>query len=87
MKTPNTDLTMFKKARHWRSEQASTLFGTDGSWEWFKRTHRRKLIESGALILRSGRSGDLVRVDLIGPVVQEIIEAESRKRLDISIVA
>ncbi|MCX7662201.1 MAG: hypothetical protein N2Z61_00400 [Tepidimonas fonticaldi] len=84
MSTVNVDLRKFKKAREWRREDAAALFGTDGSWEWFKRTHRRELVESGALIVRTGRSGDLVHTDRIGPVVQRILVTESIKRLELA---
>lgn len=82
MQEVNVDLSRYKKARIWRQENAAALFNTDGSWDWFKRTHRRELIESGALIVRTGRAGDLICVDQIGAVVQKILQVESLKRIN-----
>jgi len=81
MEFVNSDLTRFKRAKDWRCEQAAALFRTDASWEFFKRTHRTELLESGALIVRLGRAGDLVDADAIGRVVQAILMRESLARL------
>ena len=82
MQSVDGDLSKFKKARDWRRDDASALFGSEASWLWFKRNHSRELIESGALIVRAGRSGDLVNVDRIGAEVQRILQNESLKRID-----
>lgn len=82
MQVVDADLRKFKKVKEWRREHAASLFCTDGSWEWFKRTHRRELIESGALIVRTGRAGDLVHTDRVGPVIQRILQEESLSRSD-----
>lgn len=87
MNVVNADLRKFKKAKVWRKEDAPEIFPTDGSWEWFKRTHRPELIQSGALVVRTGRSGDLVHTDRIGPVVQRILVTESLKRIEPAIAA
>ena len=77
----DTDLSKLKKAEQWRRDHAPSLFGSSGSWAWFKRMHRDELIQSGALIVRSGRAGDLVHIDRIGPVVQRILQAESQMKV------
>lgn len=77
MESAGSDLKKFKKVAEWRREQASGLFGTTGSWEWFKRKNHTELVESGALIVRRGRAGDLVDVEAIGRVVQTILMRES----------
>lgn len=87
MQVVDADLRKLKKVREWRREEAAALFGTHGSWEWFKRTHRRALIESGALIVRPGRSGDLVHTDRIGPIIQQILQEESLSRINTNAVA
>lgn len=87
MQVINADLRKYKRVKDWRREDAPELFSTDGSLDWFTRTHRNELIESGALIVRAGRAGNLVHVDRIGPVVQRILEAESRKRIEPALAA
>jgi len=82
MSTLNADLSKLQKAKKWRLERAHCLFTSDASWEWFKRQHRHELIKSGALIVRSGRAGDLIHVDRIDPVVQQILEAESLRKIE-----
>jgi len=84
MEAINSDLSRFKRAQEWRLDQASSFFKTDGAWEFFKRRHRRELMESGALIVRLGRSGDLVDSEAIGGVVQTILLRESLARLDLT---
>lgn len=81
MQVVDADLRKFKKVKEWLREEAASLFGTDGSWEWFKRTHRTELLEGGVLIIRLGRAGDLVDADAIGRVVQTILMRESLARL------
>jgi hypothetical protein len=87
MQVVDADLRKFKKVKEWRREEASSLFSTDGSWEWFKRNHRHKLIESGALIVRAGRSGDLVHTDRVGPVIQRILQEESLSKINTTAIA
>lgn len=79
----DTDLSKYQRARAWWQENANGV----ANWEWFKRQHRAELVESGALIIRAGRAGDLVHTDRIVPAVQRILEAESRKRISSSIAA
>lgn len=81
MSLTNADLSKFQKAKEWRLERARSLFVSDASWEWFKRLHRHELITSGALIVRSGRAGDLVHIERIDSVIQRILENESLKRI------
>lgn len=82
MQEVDADLRRYKKAKDWRREDAPELFSTDGSFDWFARIHRHELVESGALIVRAGRAGNVVHVDRIGPVIQRILEAESRKTIE-----
>jgi len=81
MQVVDADLRKFKKVKEWRRERAASLFCTDASWEWFKRKNHTELVESGALIVRRGRAGDLVDSDAIGRVVQTILVRESLARL------
>lgn len=37
MSIVEADLRQLKKAKDWRREDAADIFGTDGSWQWFKR--------------------------------------------------
>lgn len=77
MSVEHIDLTDFKRAAAWRRENASTVFATYGSWTWFKRLYRARLVAAGALIVRRGRAGDLVHVGRIGAVVAEILAEQS----------
>jgi hypothetical protein len=82
MSIVEADLRQLKKAKDWRREDAADIFGTDGSWQWFKRIHYRELVESGAVIVRSGRPGDLIDLSRIGPVVREILHKKSLTHLN-----
>lgn len=73
MSVENIDLTDFKRAAVWRRENGHTVFPTDSAWAWFKRHHRARLVAAGALIVRRGRAGDLVHVNLIGVEVTNIL--------------
>jgi hypothetical protein len=75
------DLSAWLNAEEWRASHASSVFRTAASWAWFKRMHRRELVEAGVLILGAGRASDVVHVGKIGGVVQAIRHAHSLKRL------
>lgn len=68
-------------AEKWRSQKAQTVFPTSDSWIWFKRRHRRALVEAGVLVLGSGRMSDSVDSVRIGTVVQTIRRHESLERI------
>jgi hypothetical protein len=77
MEKRTVDLGQLMRTRSWRNDHGSAVFATDSSWAWFKRTHRARLISEGALIVRRGRAGDLVNIDLIGGVVASILMEQS----------
>lgn len=79
----DANLAKYQPAKTWWQENATGI----GNWEWFKRQHLKELVESGALIIRRGRAGDLVHTDRIVPAVQKILEAESRKRVGAAVAA
>jgi len=68
----------FKPWRVWVADDASPVFRTFSSFEWFVRCHRDRLVESGQLIPRSGPGGSLVgpRIDY---VVLEIMREEGAR--------
>ncbi|MCG6966260.1 MAG: hypothetical protein LJE59_07110 [Chromatiaceae bacterium] len=67
----------FKKARDWVAEHGGPLFPSFSAFEWFVRSHRRQLIESGELIVRRGPGGTLVGPN-IGRVAVEIMQERQR---------
>ena len=69
-------------AERWRETQAQTVFPTSDSWIWFKRRNRRKLVESGVLVLGSGRMSDSVNSTQIANVIQCIRRQESLERIN-----
>ena len=78
---PHTErLTDFHTLRDWVDAHGGAIFPTFSSAEWFIRTHRPRLVESGQLILRKGSAGSLV-----GPgferVVLDILREESAATL------
>lgn len=75
---PDQPLRRWRRWRLWRAEDASSVFPTDESFEWFMRRHRRELLESDEFILSKGRGGSLVG-DGIGAVVLEILRREARQ--------
>lgn len=81
------DLRRVMPAKEWREQFAATVFRTKPAWDWFKRDHRRELVEAGALFLGVGRSQDMVHIDRIAAEVQRIRKAESIKRINSCIVA
>lgn len=83
MQAIDADLSKYQRAKTWWQENANGI----ANWEWFKRQHRAELVQSGALIIRAGRAGDLVHTDRIVPAVQRILEAESRKRIEPALAA
>ncbi len=82
MNIVESDFHQLKRAKDWRRDDAADIFGTDGSWNWFKRLHYRELVESGALVVRIGRAGDLIDLGRIGPVVREILHKRSLTQLN-----
>lgn len=83
MQDIDADLSKYQPAKTWWQMNAKGI----ANWEWFKRQHRVELVQSGALIIRAGRAGDLVHTDRIVPAVQRILEAESRKRIELALAA
>jgi hypothetical protein len=76
-----SDLNALQSAEEWRTQRASSVFPTPGSWSWFKRKHRDSLVKAGALVLGSGRMCDLVHAGRISNAVQEILTKESLARI------
>jgi hypothetical protein len=74
-------------AEAWRAASGKTVFPSEGSWLWFKRTNRRELVESGALILGRGRLCDIVDTKRIGAAVQSILQKESMRIVNKSVEA
>ncbi len=71
------DISQLKKAKDWRREYAAHIFETDSIYEWFVRQHHRELVESGALIVRIGRSGNLVVTDKMNAIVPALLHKKS----------
>lgn len=70
----------FRTVRDWVEEHGGPIFPTYSSFEWFTRTHRARLVESGQYIVRKGSAGSLVGPDF-ERVVLEILREESRASL------
>jgi hypothetical protein len=68
-------------AEAWRESHARSVFPTHDSWIWFKRRHRRTLVESGVLVLGSGRVRDSVDTKRISAVILAIRRRESIARM------
>ncbi len=81
------EISKLKGARDWVEHDARHVFPTYSSWKWFKHLHRRELVDSGAVMVRHGRLGDLINTDRIGPVIQLILQEESLKRIDNAAIA
>ena len=82
MGSTEADIRHLKKAKDWRREDAAHIFGTDGSFEWFARMHTRELVKSGALILRKGRSGNLVNPGIMNMLAPELLRMDSLARIN-----
>lgn len=67
----------------WLEEKARALFTTPEQWAWFCRAHKVELVESGALLLGSGRRSDYATGALEGRV-RAILVRESLERLKAS---
>lgn len=76
------DLRRLMPAEEWRTRFGVSVFKTKPAWDWFKRDHRRELVEAGALYLGCGRMKDMVHIDRISQVVQSIRRQESLNRLN-----
>lgn len=79
-----TNLSQIKPVSTWLTDEGCVLFATHSSWEWFKRRNALELVESGALILGTGRASDKVTAN-ISQVVLGILRRnslESAKRLE-----
>ena len=73
-------LTSFRPWREWVATNGGDVFAAPSSFEWFCRRHRAPLVESGQLILRPGKAGNLVGPE-IGRIVLDILRAESLRSL------
>lgn len=71
----------YKRGVEWRKEEGRVLFKTDSALEWFVRRHRTELVARGAMILRGGPGGSLVKVGFIDQVILEILSRESEEIL------
>lgn len=64
----------------WRESEASQVFPTKASWEWFGRQHRDRLVRSGALLPRWGRAGSLVDPERMSAEVLSILAEQAQRR-------
>ena len=63
--------------------EGGKVLPSPGALQWFVRKHRKRLVESGQLILRSGPGGHYVGPDF-GSVVLEILREESEAALGVT---
>jgi hypothetical protein len=72
----------------WRKDEASTVFPTKSSLEWFGRQHRERLIRAGAYLPRYGRAGSLVNPERMSAEVMAILAeqagSEAQKRAEVA---
>jgi hypothetical protein len=50
----NPGLAALRRPTEYRSER-TRIFPSDGSFEWYSRTHREQLVEAGAMIRVGGK--------------------------------
>lgn len=74
-------LLSYEVAEQWRVKYAGDMFPTRASLAWFLRMNRHDLVECGALILRAGRSGNMVHRSRMVEAVQRIRRTDSLARL------
>ena len=74
-------LNEFVPITRWVESQGGYVFPTKSSTEWFIRTHKDELIESGVLILRRGSGGSLIG-PRFGEVSIAIMQRESRQYME-----
>ena len=74
------DLKSLVFVEQWRKNEAAHLFATKSSFEWFYRQHRSRLIESGAILPRPGRAGNLGNRDVISTEIVSILAEQVQKR-------
>lgn len=73
-------LSDFVPSRDWVVDHGGALFQTFSSFEFFVRKHRKRLVDSGQLILGGGRARNLIGPGMAS-VVLEIIREESAERV------
>ena len=70
----------FKRWSEWLREEGGEVLHSPGAFQWFVRSHRERLVDSGQLILRSGPGGHYVGPKF-GAIVLEILREESRSNV------
>ena len=73
-------LSDFKRWPQWLMEEGGDVLRSPGALQWLIRRHRKRLVESGQLILRSGPGGHYVGPQF-GTIVLEILREESRSNV------
>ncbi len=73
-------LSDFKPWPKWLMEEGGDVMRSPGSLQWFIRKHRKRLVDSGQLILRSGPGGHFVG-PRFGSIVIELLREESAANL------
>jgi hypothetical protein len=74
-----TTLAAWRKATNWRRENATDIFPTQSSFDWFLRHHGTELISAGELIPGVGRRGHLVGPNIDSAVIN-ILRREAGQR-------
>lgn len=64
----------------WLMREGAAIMASPGALQWFVRKHRRRLVDSGKLILRGGPGGHYVHRDF-GVVVLQILREESARNV------
>lgn len=67
------DLSKYQSPEEWRERNGAGLFKTKSSLDWFIKTNRAELVNSGALIPRKGRAGSVVNMEVMGVTVETIL--------------
>jgi hypothetical protein len=68
----NPNIKDLMRLEYWREKRASHLFKTESSLQWFIRTNKQRLIESGAFIAGNGRRPSLVDAERMDDEVVSI---------------
>jgi hypothetical protein len=74
------DLTEYTTVADWLDRHAGPFFDTRSALDWFIKRNRRELIERGALLPRSGRSGSLVSKSRMPVAVVDILRRRALER-------
>jgi len=69
-------LSDFQTWPDWLMQEGGDILHSPGALQWFIRKHRKRLVDSGQLILRSGPGGHFVG-PRFGSLVLEILREES----------